>query len=93
MFTYNTTLHTATRYTPFKLVYGHQVDLSTAMTKPPKSTYDYNDYAQELKERLRATNQHAKENVKEEKQKAKKHYDKTGKKTKFKIGDKALVVR
>ncbi|KMQ93548.1 enzymatic polyprotein endonuclease reverse [Lasius niger] len=91
MFTYNTTPHTATEYTPFELVYRYQADLPTALTKPPKPTYDYDDYAQELKERLRATNQRAKENIKEEKQKAKKHYDKTAKETKFKIGDKVLV--
>ncbi|KMQ89650.1 enzymatic polyprotein endonuclease reverse [Lasius niger] len=91
IFTYNITSHTATRCTPLELVYGHQADLPTALTKPLKPTYDYDDYAQELKERLRATNQHAKENIKEEKQKAKKHYDKTARKTKFKVGDEVLV--
>jgi len=90
MFTYNTTPHTATGYTPFELVYGHQADLPTALTKPPKPTYNYNDYAQELKERLRATNLNAKENLKE-KSKAKGYYDKTAKETKFKVGDKVLV--
>ncbi|KAM0730356.1 Retrovirus-related Pol polyprotein from transposon 412 [Formica fusca] len=91
MFTYNTTPHTATGYTPFELVYGHQADLPTALTRPPKPTYNYNDYAQELKERLRATNQLAKEHVKEEKIKAKQQYDKNTRKIKFKVGDKVLV--
>ena len=76
MFTYNTTPHTATGYTPFELVYGHQAEILTALTKSPKLTYNYDDYAQELRERLRATNQIAKENIKEEKIKAKKQYDK-----------------
>jgi len=71
MFTYNTTPHTATGYTPFELVYGYQAEIPTALTKPPKPTYNDDDYAQELKERLRATNQLAKEHVKEEKHKAK----------------------
>jgi len=74
MFTYNTTPHTATGYTPFELVYGHQVDLPTALTKPLKPTYNY-DYAQELKEWLRATNRLVREHVKDEKTKAKIQYD------------------
>ncbi|XP_070171358.1 uncharacterized protein [Polyergus mexicanus] len=76
MFTYNTTPHTATGYTPFELVYGHQADLPTSLTRQPKPTYNYDDYAQELKERLRATSQLAKEHIKEKKIKAKKQYDK-----------------
>ncbi|KAM0727554.1 Retrovirus-related Pol polyprotein from transposon 17.6 [Formica fusca] len=91
MFTYNTTPHTATGYTPFELVYGHQADLPTALTRPPKPTYNYDDYAQELKGRLRATNQLAKKHVKEEKIKAKQQYDKNTREIKFKVGDKVLV--
>jgi len=49
-----TTPHTATGYTPFELVYGYRADLLIALTKPPKPIYNYDDYAQELKERLRA---------------------------------------
>jgi len=55
MFTYNTTLRTVTGYTLFELMYKHQADLTIALTKLPKPTYNY-DYAQELKESLRATN-------------------------------------
>jgi len=53
--------------------------------------YNYDDYAQELKERSRATNQLAKEHIKGEKFKAKKQYDKSTKETQFKVGDKVLV--
>ncbi|EFN66432.1 Retrovirus-related Pol polyprotein from transposon 412, partial [Camponotus floridanus] len=88
IFTYNTTPHTG--YTPFELIYEHQAEIPTALTKPPKPTYNYDDYAQELKERLRATNQLAKEHLKEEKFKAKK-YDKSTKEVHFKIGDKVLI--
>jgi len=56
MFTYNTTSHTATGFTPFELIYGHQATLPTVLTKQPKLTYAYKDYAQELRERIRATN-------------------------------------
>ncbi|KAL6266160.1 hypothetical protein P5V15_003020 [Pogonomyrmex californicus] len=75
MFAYNTTPHTATDFTSFELVYGHQAPLPTALTSSPKPSYTYDDYAQELRERIRAANQIAKESVKEEKQKAKENYD------------------
>jgi len=45
MFTYNTTPHTATAYTPFELIYGHRATLPTALS--PKPTYTYDDYAEE----------------------------------------------
>jgi len=90
MFAYNTTPHTATGYTPFELMYGHQAELPTVLTKPPKPIYNYDDYAQELKERLRATTQLAKKRVKEEKAKAKQQCDKR-EEIKYKIGDKVLV--
>jgi len=57
MFAYNTTPHTATAYTPFELIYGHQATLPTALSLPPKPTYTYDNYAEELKQRLRATQQ------------------------------------
>jgi len=91
MFAYNTTPHTATGFTPFELIYGHRATLPTALTQPPKPTYTYDDYAQELKEKLRATQQIAKEHLKIEKVKAKENYDKKTKGTTFKVGEKVLL--
>ncbi|XP_036149094.1 uncharacterized protein LOC118647760 [Monomorium pharaonis] len=88
MHTYNTTPHTATGYTPFELIYGRQAELPTALTKQSKPTYNYDDYAQELRERLRAANRVARENIKEGKVKAKTQYDKRTKETKFEVGKK-----
>jgi len=75
MFTYNTTPHTATAYTPFELIYGHRATPPTALSLPPKSTYTYDDYAQ-LKQRLRVTQQLAKTHLNEAKIKAKTYADK-----------------
>ncbi|XP_018402807.1 PREDICTED: uncharacterized protein LOC108779800 [Cyphomyrmex costatus] len=72
-------------------VYGREATLPTSLTTPPKPSYTYDDYAQELKERLRATNQIAREHIKEEKIKAKEYHDKKAKEIKFKIGDKVLL--
>ena len=91
MFAYNTTPHTATGFTPFELMYGHRATIPTALTKPPKETYSYEDYAQELRERIRATNLIAKENIQQAKTQAKIQYDKTANKKEFRVGDQVLL--
>jgi len=91
MFAYNTTPHTATGFTPFELVYGRQAELPTTLSKAPAMHYNIEDYAQELKERIRAANKIARENVKIEKEKAKKQYDKRTHIAKFRVGDQVLL--
>lgn len=68
MFTFNPTPHTATGYTPFELEYRNKATLPSALLTKPRTTYTYDDYAQELKEQIRAANQIAKENLRQEKQ-------------------------
>jgi len=85
----NNTTHTATAYTPFELIYGHQATLPTALSLPPRPTYSY--YAEELKQKLRATQQLAKAHSKEAKIKAKMYADKDVNSKTFKIGDKVLL--
>jgi len=91
MFTYNTTPDTATAYTPFELIYGHQATLSTALSLPPKPTYTYDDYMEELKQKRRATQQLAKTHLNEAKIKAKTYADKATNSKTFKIGNKVLL--
>lgn len=79
IFTYNTTPHTATGYTPFELVYGHKADLPSVLAKNPKPSYTYDDYAQKLKERLCVAN--GEKNLKVEKEKAKDRDQKSKKNT------------
>jgi len=56
-----------------------------------KPTCNYDNYAQELREELSITNQLAKEQIKEEKIKAKQQHDKKAKEVKFNVGVKVLV--
>lgn len=88
---YNTTPHTATGYTPVELVYGRQAELPIALAKLSSTQYNLEHYVQELKERLRAASRVEKENLKEEKEKAKRYFDKDAKAVTFKVGDKILV--
>ncbi|XP_011881639.1 PREDICTED: uncharacterized protein LOC105569628 [Vollenhovia emeryi] len=73
------------QYTAHELIYGHQATLPTALTQPPRPTYSYDDYAQELRERMRATQQAAKEQVIIEKEKEKAQYDKRTKNVEFNV--------
>jgi len=77
--------------TPFELLYRHQATLPTALSLSPKPTYTYDNYAEELKQRLRATQQVAKSHINEAKIKAKKYADQDANIRTFKIGDKVLL--
>jgi hypothetical protein len=60
MCVYNTTVHTATGYTPFELVYGFRSTLSSTFHETPNPQYNYDDYVLELKSRLQTAHEVAK---------------------------------
>ena len=91
MFTYNTTLHTSTSYTPFELVFGRQATLPTSLNQAPRLTYTYDQYTEELRERLRSTNSIARETIGINKDKSNTQYDKKTADRSFKIGDQVLL--
>jgi len=59
--------------------------LPTVLSLPPKPTYTYDNYAEELKQRLRATQQVAKSHINQAKIKAKICADKDTNTKTFKI--------
>lgn len=91
MFTYNTTPHTATGYTPYELVFGRQAELPTSLRLAPQPDYTYDRYAHELKQRLRSTNVIARDTINNRKLRSKQHYDKRATDIKFKPGDRVLL--
>jgi hypothetical protein len=50
-YTYNTSEHSATWYTPIELVFGHPSSLPSALRSEPSPQYNY-DYVFELKGRF-----------------------------------------
>jgi len=44
MYMYNTTSHTAHKFTPYELVFGIQPVIPSSFLKPPSQGYNYNDY-------------------------------------------------
>jgi len=71
--------------------FHNRATLPTALSLPPKPTYSYDDYAEELKQKLRATQQVAKAHINEAKTKAKIYADQDANVRTFKVGDKVLL--
>jgi hypothetical protein len=60
---YNTTVHSATGFTPFELLFGRSSVLPSALKKPPEPHYNYDDYVSELRSRLQTVHHHAQKNL------------------------------
>ncbi len=73
-YVYNSTVHFATNYTPFELVFGRNIVLR-ADPQPTEPCYDLEDYSKELKTRLQVAMREAKENQELQKRKRKARYD------------------
>lgn len=75
VFSYNTSVHCSTGYTPFELVYGKQCKLPSNITNEIDPVYNYEDYATEMKNKLQIAHKDAKDALLKNKQKRKINYD------------------
>lgn len=91
IFTFNTTPHTNTGYTPHELVYGTRIKLPISLKNKPQAVYNYDNYVFELKYLLQKTHEIARANQIQNKEKSKQQYDKKINEKTFKIGDKVLM--
>lgn len=91
MFVYNSTPHSTTKMTPFKILYGYEPTLPSSIKCTPNPVYTYDDYVQELKARLQSSYAIARENILKSKQSSKLQYDKNAQEAYFKIGDLVLL--
>lgn len=87
MFSYNTTIHTTTQYTPYELVFGYKPEIPSSLKKAPEFKYTYDDYRQDLILKLQKSSQVAKENAMQSKVKNKQYYDRKINNYDFTIGD------
>jgi len=93
-FSYNTSLHEGTKYAPHELVFG-----KTART--PSSDPDiadcsnesYTEYLATLFNKLRDSQNIARENLNAAKKRSKKYYDQKANTRKFKIGDNVYILK
>lgn len=75
MFSYNTTIHTSTKFSPFELVFGYKANLPSSITKSPDFKYTYDDYIDELTLKLQKSHEIARNNLLDSKEVNKKYYD------------------
>jgi len=76
-YVYNTTVHSATGFAPFELLFGRPSVLPCVLKNPPEPQYVYDDYVSELRSRLQTFHHHAHKNLIASKSKSNEHYDKT----------------
>jgi hypothetical protein len=91
MFCHNSTVHSATKYQPYELVYGNPVAIPSSLLKEPEPRYNYEDYQFEIKKQLQESHAIAKKHLIEAKHKAKAQYDKNANNRIFEVGQKVLL--
>ncbi|KAK9686976.1 hypothetical protein QE152_g36796 [Popillia japonica] len=91
MFSYNTSIHKSTNYTPYELVFGHKAYLPSSIVQEPKLLYTYDDYVKSLQNKLNISFKIARENITYSKHKSKEYYDKKSNPIKFKINDLVVI--
>lgn len=91
MFTYNTCVHNSTKFSPFELIFGTEAILPSQFKNAPTISYNYDNYANEMKARLQQSHQLARKHILEQKEKSKTYYDRNSEPLKIKIGDQVLL--
>lgn len=87
MFSFNTTIHTSTKFSPYELIFGIKPSLPSSITSQPQFKYSYDNYLDDLKLKLQKSHQIAKDNLVKSKEINKKYYDKNSKITNYTVGD------
>lgn len=90
-FSFNTTVHSETKYSPFELVFGKLCNLPNNLQNDVDPLYNYNSYPLELKFRLQKAHKDARDNLLESKNIRKLYYDKKSNPAHYKIGDLILL--
>jgi len=93
-FSYNTSVHEGTQYTPHELVFGKVARTPTHEVLPEDiSNESYTDYLTKLYNQIRDTQEAARGNLERAKLRAKRYYDKKVNPRSFKVGDEAYLLK
>lgn len=90
---YNASTSTATMHSPYELVFGKSMAFPSSVTGKTTPSYNYDDFANELKENLSYSWKLARENLLQRKNANKKYFDNKNSTSdlKLQIGDKVLM--
>jgi len=91
MFRHNSTVHTATNFQPYELVYGNKITAPNSFTRNPEPQYNYNDYCFEIKKNMQEVHQQAKVQLQNTKVKSKERYDQNLTPLNLKPGEKVTM--
>lgn len=90
-FSFNTTVHSDTKYTPFELVFGKICNLPKNLQTEIDPLYNYDSYPRELKYRLQQAQSDARHNLIKCKERRKLLYDTTSNPITYQEGDLILL--
>lgn len=93
MFSYNTSIHEGTQYTPHELIFGQLAKTPNDSTRNDLKDETYASYLGELTEQLQKSQEAAKENLERAKIKSKGYYDKKQKVVSFSTGDSVYLLK
>lgn len=79
VYTFNTTPHSSTNFSPYELLYGFKPILPNTLKTKPQAVYNYDNYLFELKYRLQRSHTIARENQVKSKNTNKNYYDRNTK--------------
>lgn len=91
MFCHNSSVHSATQFQPYQLVYGHPLVIPTSLLNNPEPRYNYDDYHCEIRKQMQESQAIAKQFLLEAKHKSKERYDRTSHTQNILIGSKVLL--
>lgn len=91
MFVYNSTTHTATGFQPHELVYGYPIEVPHSLSRTPQPCYNYEDYTNELRQKLQESFALARDRLIIKKNKSKTRYDEKQYELIVNVGDKVLL--
>lgn len=93
-FSYNTSVHEGTGYTPHELVFAKTARTPSALTLPEDiSNESYSNYLEELYNRIKTSQENARNNLINAKVKSKNYYDRKVNSYSFKPGDQVFLLK
>ena len=93
MMAYRSSVHASTQYTPFYLLFGHEVRLPVDVMfgRQPNHKPEVSDYVRNLRDTLEEVHEHAREHLRAAQKRQKDHYDQRIAGEQIEVGDRVFL--